>query len=846
MFNVAHTLSATSSAIPLVAGQPSLIPVSISGTEAVNTLFSYRVVMATPDNQNYRTYQAANFNLDDFIGHEMTMLIQLVGNGTFIPGMQGHTGMGNVGAGVREISGLISDARFLREEGRHALYEMTIRPWLHVATLRTNCKLFQDQTVVEVLDILLGDYLFPVEKRLYDDGRYPKRDMQNQYNESDFTFFSRLCEEWGISYWFEHSDGAHRLVLGDTNMSFRTAPSEAYHTLQFHTEGKRIDEETIHAFTLGKKLVSGIYTMRDYDYTRPKADLTLTSQELHPTAQNNLEQYAYHTDTNYSQPNAGAQPFANDTFGEGKWLALMRMQSNGNQAQRGIGAGHVRGLPAGCTFMLKGHPQASANVEYIVVSTTLAIEEVSSETQRTDGGQQYRVDCNFEVHPMQGQEYRPERITPSPIVHTATALVVGPRSQPVWTDALGRIKLQFHWDRLGQNDQNSSLWVRNSEMWSGNQLGSTHIPRIGSEVIVSFIGGDIDQPIVTGFVNNQNNLPPWALPNQQALSGIRSREFGDSGGNSAMGRSNHFAMDDTLGKMQINIKSDELHSLIALGHNKRLQSNAGNQEDRGRGLEARTDGHAAFRSALGLLLTTYARLGASGNAMSVEEINNVLLTAFALTDQMATNATTAKAQNNEQKEIAKDLQQQANSIKGGGALKEFTEPHLVIASQAGLLMTAPQSTHIYSGKHIALTSTDHISFTSGGGIYASTREQFSVFVQEDGMRMHAAAGKISMQAQTDNIELIAQKVFDIISTTEWINLKAKVGIRLQAGGSEWVIDATGIFGRTLGDHTIWSKPMSTKAPQGIQQQFPQFSQAICKECMDAAMKAKSPLTVQKQ
>ncbi|WP_194270597.1 DUF2345 domain-containing protein, partial [Glaciimonas soli] len=256
--------------------------------------------------------------------------------------------------------------------------------------------------------------------------------------------------------------------------------------------------------------------------------------------------------------------------------------------------------------------------------------------------------------------------------------------------------------------------------------------------------------------------------------------------------------------------------------------------------------HAALRAALGMLITTYARLGAAGNAMSVQEINNLLVEALTLTNEMAANATTSKAQNNEQKNVTADLQHQADVIKGSGALKEFTEPHLAIASQAGLLMTAPKSAHLYSGKHIALTSTDHISFTSGGGIYASTKEQFSVFVQKDGMRMFANAGDIRVQAQSGNIELIAQKVFDIISTTDWINLKAKTGIRLQAGGSEWVIDATGIIGRTLGDHTVWSKPMATMGPMAVQQQFQQFHQTICKECMEAAMKAKSALAAQKQ
>ncbi|WP_194270596.1 type VI secretion system Vgr family protein, partial [Glaciimonas soli] len=519
MFDATRILSTTSPVIPLIAGQPSMVPVSISGTEAVNALSEFKICFATPDIQNYRTYAAANANLDDFIGHELTIAIQLEGNGTFIAGMPGGTGRGNIGAGVREISGLISDAKFLREEGRHALYELTIRPWLYLATLSTDCKIFQDKTAPEVLDIILAAYPFPVEKRLSAEERYPKRDIQMQYNETDFAFFSRLCEEWGISYWFEHSDGAHRLILGDCNSSFRQAPSEAYHELAFYTEGKKIDEETIHAFTPARKLVSGVYKTTEYDYTRPRADLTVSNQVLRPTALNNLEQYEYHASANYSQPKAGAQQEGNDPFDEGKFISAMRMQAISNAAQRGSGSGHLRGLPTGCITTIKGHPQQAANIGYIVLSTTLTIVDVSQETQRSDGGQQYRVDCDFEVCPVKGPDYHPERITPKPVIHTATALVVGPENQPIWTDQYGRIKIQFTWDRVGQNDQNSSIWIRTSEMWSGNQLGSTHLPRIGSEAILSFISGDVDQPIIIGYVNNQNNLPPWQLPSQQALSG---------------------------------------------------------------------------------------------------------------------------------------------------------------------------------------------------------------------------------------------------------------------------------------------------------------------------------------
>ncbi|MFC5472511.1 type VI secretion system Vgr family protein, partial [Paraherbaspirillum soli] len=203
MPTASRTLSAKSPAIPEhLPGRPALLAVRLSGSEGINSLFEYRLLLKTPDAVKNRFSLAARFNLDDFIGRDLTVSIALDGDGT------------------REISGLISDAKMLREAGRDVSYELTLRPWLHLATLRTNSKIFQEQTVVEVLEDLLVDYAFPVEKRLYDFTRYPKRDYQTQYNETDFAFFSRLCEEWGISYFFEHSDGAHRLILADANAAF--------------------------------------------------------------------------------------------------------------------------------------------------------------------------------------------------------------------------------------------------------------------------------------------------------------------------------------------------------------------------------------------------------------------------------------------------------------------------------------------------------------------------------------------------------------------------------------------------------------------------------------------------
>ncbi|MDI3384287.1 contractile injection system protein, VgrG/Pvc8 family [Xenophilus aerolatus] len=200
----ARTLQVQSEAIPQHLGAPALEIWRIDGRELLNGLFEYVVYLRTPDALNVNAAGAADYNLDGFIGREISVTIELDGAGEFVPGVVGAS-TDRIGAGVREINGLITDAQLWGEEGRHIQYRLVVRPWLHLATLTTDCKIFQNKTVVEILDEVLRDYSFPVAKRLIE--TYPARDYQTQLNETDFAFFERLCQEWGINYFFEHSDG---------------------------------------------------------------------------------------------------------------------------------------------------------------------------------------------------------------------------------------------------------------------------------------------------------------------------------------------------------------------------------------------------------------------------------------------------------------------------------------------------------------------------------------------------------------------------------------------------------------------------------------------------------------
>lgn len=822
VFTQSRTLSVSSTAIPEIMKQPTLVPVKLSGTEGLNDLFAYQLELKIPEGLNLTSSQAANFKLNEFIGHELTVQIELEGNGSLAPRVASGSGV-NIGAGTREITGLITDARLLGESVRFVHYQLTLRPWLHLATLNSDCSIYQDKTVVEILDHVLSKYSFSLDKRFID--TYPKRDYQTQFNESDYHFFCRLCEEWGINWFFEHSDGKHRLVLTDNMGAHKKNPSAAYQQIPFYPEGHKLDTEYVHRFTPAESMTSGSYSTTDYDYTRPKADLTVKRSDPRQTAHNQQEIYQWHTDAHYSQPKAGVDKDGNNPEEESEFIARMRMES---MRQRGItaqGSGRLRGMVPGYTFALRKHPQTAANIDYLIIQACLTIEEVAHATQSDNAmAQRFRVDVDFQVYPLK-EQYRPQRHTPKPFTHgPQTAVVVGPENQPIWTDQYGRIKVQFPWDRLGQRNQNSSCWVRVASPWAGNQLGSMQLPRTGQEVIVDFIGGDPDLPICTGRVHNQSNLPPWSLPGQSALSGFRSRELTKDGGNAASGRSNHLILDDTEQKIQVQLKSDHLHSQLSLGHITRIEDNQGRKDPRGEGFELRTDGHGVMRAEKGMLLTTEARSKAQGHITSMNETLQRLTQSRDLQETLAGFAVRHAVQDNDdQQSVAQAIKQQNDAIQGNGkagsataedsAFPELGAPHLVFASPAGIQSSTAQSTHIASSIHTAITSGWHISLAAGKSFLASAGQHVRLFA-DMGMRLVARRGKVEIASQCDNIELIAKKVLELMADDE-ILLHSRKGIRLVTDGAILLSGKQGVNVFSDGKYEVYSAGYQTYGPQAL-------------------------------
>ncbi|MEZ2351662.1 type VI secretion system Vgr family protein [Caballeronia sp. RCC_10] len=823
-----HTITFKSPALPEIVGrgyggeelrEPMLTVRSIRGREAVGELFEYTVLAQVERPDFLRNpSDAAQVDLEEIVGTNGTVAIEVTGIGTFRAGQQGATGSANLGADTRYISGRIVSARIICTEDRAAVYEFVLRPSVWTATQNKNSRIFSGD-VTDVLQKLLGRYGVIDWRIAGPTGgkkHYPPRDFIRQAWESDWNLALRLMEEWGLFFWFEHDKKGHTLVVSDTLGGFHPH-GVAYETLRYHTGG-RIDEEHISELSLTYTLTAGKATVNDHDYMKPRlrksnAGLREEYEDTNGTAKRGIEIYA---PAEFAQPEADNSP-ANDAREEGRHLARVKLQAARCMGLRAHGKGHLRGLQPGRSFTLAGYPQTKANRDYVVLMCELEMTEVGTSS---GSWRQYAVNTTFELQP-DTEYYRLPQVTPRPHVDDEYAVIVAPEHHPnqhyeTWIDDKNRVRIQYDWDREARYDGATSIWVRVASQWQGGQMGVVAPGRAGQMVIVSHVHGDPDRPYVSGFVVDRWNMPPWELPRNDALIGIRSQSLGESMA------SNHVVLDDTYGQMQAQLASDHAKSSLTLGFNTRIDGNKGRQEARGEGFELRTDAHGVARAAKGLLVTTEARSNAQNHALDMGETIARLTQARDLHESLSESAQRHGAQDatHNQNDATLAIKSANDEIRGtgkgspySGGYPEFAAPHLTLASAAGIQTTAAGSTHIASNQHFAVTSGRNVSIAAAGSMFASVVNTFSLFVHKAGMRLVAAAGKIRLEAQSDGVEIVARKDADIVSADGWINLTAAKGIRLNGGGSVVEISLSGLRGFTGGEFLVHAASHGTDVPQ---------------------------------
>ncbi|MFH2246763.1 type VI secretion system tip protein TssI/VgrG [Enterobacter sichuanensis] len=428
---------------------------------------------------------------------------------------------------------------------RYAVYQLTVEPDLWPMKRDRNLRIFQGQTVPQIVKTLLSEHQVNVEDKLT--GSYRVWDYCVQYQESSLDFISRLMELEGIAYHFSHEADKHTLVL--TDAATQHQPFSGYEVIPYHQtpSGGSTDEEGIGQWALEDSVTPGIYSLDDYDFRKPNAWLFQAQQNPASPKPGSIDVYDW--------------PGRFVETGHAEFYARIRQERWQVEHQQIQATATAAGIAPGHTFTLTNAPFFSDNGDYLVTAAGYHFEE--NRYASGEGETIHRTD--FTVIPA-SVSYHPAQSTSWPRTYgPQTAKVVGPQGESIWTDKYGRVKVKFHWDRLAKGDDTSSCWVRVSSAWAGQGYGGVQIPRVGDEVVVDFINGDPDRPIITGRVYNDASMPPWALPAAATQMGFMSRTKDGSVDNA-----NALRFEDKAGAEQvwlqaernldINVKNDESHA----------------------------------------------------------------------------------------------------------------------------------------------------------------------------------------------------------------------------------------------------------------------------------------------
>lgn len=508
-------------------GKDVLLIEGCLGTEGVSSLFSFDLDLLL-DRQQTRSQSIA---ADALIAKKVTVGMELE-------------------AGHRYLNGIVKRFTQAHRDERFVYYHAEIVPWLWLLTQKSNCRIFQNLSVLEIVkkvfEDVKGDFSDLVSYRDATTGSYVKWDYCVQYRETDFNFISRLLEQDGIYYYFEHTKDKHTLVLADAPSSFPVCADQS--VARFEGGGYAEREDTITGFVKQAELHPGKFKARDHHFEMPSK--TLEKSELSSIkvgGNEKLEIYDYPGEyaLRFNKPESRL----GDVEPTGESLVRVRMEEEEAAYETYTGTSNCRGFSAGTHFELIKH--YDMDDKYVLLSIHHTMVQNPHYVSGAESTNPYQ---NSFVAIPYGTAYRPRRNTPKPVVQGPhTAVVTVKSGEESWLDKYGRVRVQFHWDREGKDDENSTCWLRVTQAWAGNTWGAHFWPRVGQEVIVDFLEGDPDQPIITGCVYNAAQMPPYELPKFYTRSGVKTRSSKNGGSSNY----NEIRLEDKKGDEQIFINAEK-------------------------------------------------------------------------------------------------------------------------------------------------------------------------------------------------------------------------------------------------------------------------------------------------
>jgi type VI secretion system secreted protein VgrG len=485
-------------------GKDVLLLLDVTGTESISRPFQFHVEMIS-------TNSAIDYS--KIIGKKVTITVVL-------------------SAGQkRYINGYVSSFSQTHTDDRFTHYEADIVPWLWFLSRTADCRIFQNKTAPEIVKQIFQDLGFRDFKDSLQ-GDYQPLVYCVQYRESDLNFVSRLMEQFGIFYFFEHEQSKHTLVMGDSSTVHKPCPGQPKARMDFNP-GANLREDVVSLWQMEQEFRPGKYALTDYNFETSTTKLLVQEETLFKVGGN--EHYEI-----YDYPGE----YTKKAVGES--ITKIRMQEEEAEHLKAVGTSSCRAFSAGYRFELSGHNRSDLNAAYLLTEIHHSAT-VGESYSTSDAAAEELYSNRFTCIPY-SVLFRPQRLTPKPIVQgPQTAVVVGPSGEEIYPDKYGRVKVQFFWDRLGKKDENSSCWVRVSQPWAGKNWGAINIPRIGQEVIVEFLEGDPDRPIITGRVYNDDQMPPYTLPDNMTRTTFLTRST-KNGGSSNF---NELRFEDKKGDEQI-------------------------------------------------------------------------------------------------------------------------------------------------------------------------------------------------------------------------------------------------------------------------------------------------------
>jgi len=758
-------------------GDDWLAPLQVKGTARLGRDYEF-IVDAVSIHGN-------EIKVDVLIGQAVTLWLQQA-DGNYLP----HHGY------VHAFSRLGTD-------GSLTYYQLRFSSWMYFLRLRRDMRDWQEQTGEQIVSDVFDQH--PQAQSAYRfDLRQPMPRYSNRVQwEYDWDFVHRSLEETGVFGRFEQADDgkSHTLVLMDDAYLM---PELVPNPVVFRRVGLREEADGLAQWKEQLQIQSATLTTRTFDYKRPDLPKEVTSAidaQTDIPAQGEVYDYT------------GAY-----TWGErdrGDHQASVRTEAWQSQAKRYHGIGSMRSASPGYWFTLTGHPvhdkEAEQDREFAIVATTWTIR---NNLPGMDGVADFPESLQAEVkhvaaasvggvtvkHPdgsagffqveIEAQRRRTPFRSPlehhKPVMTLQTGIVAGPNDEEIYTDSLNRVKVWFPWNRRNEGDEGASVWVRAAFPDAGSDRGGHYPLRKGDEVIVGFMGGDCDRPVILSRMHGGATPPTWHT--HGLLSGYRSKEYAGSG-------FNQLVMDDATGQNRVQLYSTSADSHLHLGY---LVDHTNNTRGAylGSGFDLKSSAYGAIRAGQGLYVSTYAKSSGS-QPLDVSESQSQLINAESIVEALSQASEQHQAESLKdgyeamraytdatQKSVAGAVSNSGRTAGGGaGNANGFNQPVLLFGSPAGIGLSTQQSVHVSATDQVNFATGQSMHVAAGKSLLASVGEKLSLFVQNAGMKLFAAKGKVEVQAQSDNIELTAQKGVKVVSTTDSIEIAADQGIVLTSGGA---------------------------------------------------------------